>query len=40
MVIPTTLSLPKASTATVAVSAESIPPDRPINALVKPDLRR
>ena len=39
MVTPTTLSAPNASTATVAVSAESMPPDSPTSVLRNPDLR-
>ena len=34
--MPTTFSGPRASAATAAVRAESTPPDRPTNALVKP----
>ena len=39
MVTPTTFSEPRASAATVAVNAESIPPDNPTSARPKPDLR-
>ena len=38
--MPTTFSGPRASTATVAVRAESTPPDSPIKALEKPVLPR
>ena len=36
---PSTCSAPSASAAMAAVSAESMPPDRPSTALAKPHLR-
>ena len=39
MVMPVTLSAPSASTASAAVSAESMPPDSPMTTFENPHLR-